>query len=92
MWQEDFGLENARRILDEYQESVPCFNDDIQGTGCVTLAAILSALKITKLPLTELKVVIFGSGSAGTGIADQIRDAIVAKTGKTNEEARLQIW
>ncbi|KAI9883996.1 MAG: hypothetical protein M1823_004214 [Watsoniomyces obsoletus] len=89
---EDFGLQNARRILNKYQESIPCFNDDIQGTGCVTLAAIMAGLHITKLPLTDLRVVIFGSGSAGTGIADQIRDAIATKTDKSREEAAKQIW
>jgi malate dehydrogenase (oxaloacetate-decarboxylating) len=71
---------------------MPCFNDDVQGTGCVTLAAIMAGIHITKVNLEDLKVIIFGSGTAGTGIADQIRDAIAADSGKSKEEAAKQIW
>jgi len=69
-----------------------CFNDDVQGTGCVTLAAIMAGLHVSKLKLEEIRLVIFGSGSAGTGIADQVRDAIAADSGKSKEEAAKQIW
>lgn len=89
---EDFGLPNARRILDRYRPSIPCFNDDVQGTGCVTLAAMLAGLHVSNLKLSDLRMVVFGSGTAGTGIADQVRDAIAADTGKSKEEAALQIW
>jgi malate dehydrogenase (oxaloacetate-decarboxylating) len=82
----------ARRILDKYRPEIPCFNDDVQGTGCVTLAAIMAGIHITEVKLTDLKVVIFGAGSAGTGIADQIRDAVAADSGKSKEEAAKQIW
>ena len=89
---EDFGLQNARRILDKYQTQVPCFNDDIQGTGCVTLAAMMAALHVSDVKLDEIRVVVFGSGTAGTGIADQIADTIATETDKSKEEASKQIW
>lgn len=89
---EDFGLANARRILDRYRPSIPCFNDDVQGTGCVTLAAIMAGLHVSKLKMEDMRVVVFGAGTAGTGIADQVRDAIAAETGKSKEEAAKQIW
>ncbi|KAL2876256.1 NAD-dependent malic enzyme, mitochondrial [Colletotrichum sp. CLE4] len=89
---EDFGLTNARRILDQYRPHIPCFNDDVQGTGCVTLAAITAALHVSKQKLTDLRLVIFGAGSAGVGIADQVRDAIAAEGNMSKEDASKQIW
>lgn len=89
---EDFGLANAKRILDKYRPSIPCFNDDVQGTGCVTLAAMLAGLHITKTKMSDMRLVIFGSGTAGSGIADQVRDAIAADSGTSKEEAAKQIW
>ncbi|KAJ5479858.1 hypothetical protein N7530_005367 [Penicillium desertorum] len=89
---EDFGLHNARRILNRYQEQIPCFNDDIQGTGCVTLAAMLAALQVSRVELEDVRVVIFGSGTAGIGIADQVLDTIATETGKPKHEASKQIW
>ncbi|KXG52809.1 Malic enzyme, NAD-binding [Penicillium griseofulvum] len=89
---EDFGLNNARRILDRYQSQIPCFNDDIQGTGCVTLAAMLAGLQVSQVKLEDVRVVIFGSGTAGIGIADQISDTIATETQKSKDEASKQIW
>jgi malate dehydrogenase (oxaloacetate-decarboxylating) len=89
---EDFGLHNARRILDKYSPQFACFNDDVQGTGCVTLAAIMSALHVAKLKMSDIRVVMFGAGTAGTGIADQIADAMAHETDKSKEEAGKQIW
>jgi malate dehydrogenase (oxaloacetate-decarboxylating) len=77
---EDFSLGNTRRVLDEYTSKMACFNDDVQGTGCVTLASIMAALKINGVPWEELRVICFGAGTAGTGIAHQIRDAITVET------------
>lgn len=85
-------MPNARRLLDKYQPDIACFNDDVQGTGCVTLAAIMSGLHVSKLKLADMRLVIFGSGTAGTGIADQVRDAIAAESGKSKEDAAKQIW
>ncbi|KAL2128737.1 hypothetical protein VTI74DRAFT_8715 [Chaetomium olivicolor] len=89
---EDFGPRNARRILDKWRPQIPCFNDDIQGTGCVTLAAILAGLHISKKKLGDLRMVVFGAGTAGVGIADQVRDAIAEERGISKEEAAKQIW
>ncbi|KAF7504580.1 hypothetical protein GJ744_002075 [Endocarpon pusillum] len=89
---EDFGLENAKRILDRYRSRIACFNDDIQGTGCVTLAAIMAALHVSGVKLTDMRMLVFGSGSAGMGIADQVRDAVATESDKTKEEAAKQIW
>ncbi|KAI0003463.1 hypothetical protein F4779DRAFT_98993 [Xylariaceae sp. FL0662B] len=89
---EDFGLTNARRILEHYRPEIPCFNDDVQGTGCVTLAAIMAGLHVTKQKLRDTKMVVFGAGTAGVGIADQVRDAIASEKGISKEEAAKQIW
>ncbi|ODM18293.1 hypothetical protein SI65_06164 [Aspergillus cristatus] len=89
---EDFGLQNAKRVLDKYRSRAPCFNDDIQGTGCVTLAAIIPALHVSNVKLGDARFVMFGSGTAGTGIADQICGAIANETGKSKEAAAKQIW
>lgn len=89
---EDFALPNARRLLDKYRPDYAVFNDDVQGTGCVTLAAIMAGLHVSKLKLEDMRMLVFGSGSAGTGIADQVRDAIAAESGKSKEDAAKQIW
>lgn len=75
---EDFERDHARHILDRYQDKLCTFNDDIQGTGVVALAAIMAALKVSQSQLADQRIVIFGAGTAGTGIADQIRDAMIA--------------
>ncbi|KAE8363653.1 hypothetical protein BDV27DRAFT_4832 [Aspergillus caelatus] len=89
---EDFGLHNASRLLNQYRLHIPCFNDDIQGTGCVTLAALMAAFRVVNIELVDVRVVIFGSGSAGTGIAKQVADTIATDTGRTKQEASAQIW
>lgn len=88
---EDFGRDNASRILHHYQQSICSFNDDIQGTGATTLAALLAAVKSTNSALEQQRIVIFGSGSAGTGIADQIVAAMV-RGGLSLDEARRRLW
>ena len=88
---EDFGPENARRILVTYGDRYRIFNDDMQGTGAITLAAVLSALKVTGVPMRAQKVVVFGAGTAGVGIADQLRDAMV-RDGASACQATSQVW
>ena len=88
---EDFGPANARAILDTYAQDYCVFNDDVQGTGAVIMAALYAGLKVTGSRMRDQKVVVFGAGSAGIGIADQIRDGMVAD-GATNDEAVAQIW
>ena len=87
---EDF--KNPFPSLAKYQNKYPCFNDDIQGTGCVTLAAMMAGLHVSQVPMEDVRVVIFGSGTAGTGIADQIADTIATETDKPKDEASKQIW
>ncbi|MDH4420875.1 MULTISPECIES: oxaloacetate-decarboxylating malate dehydrogenase [Bacillus] len=88
---EDFSSRNARKILDKYRHDVCTFNDDIQGTGAVSLAAVLSAVKASGVPLSEHRVVVFGAGTAGIGIADQVRDAMV-RVGLSEEESHNRFW
>lgn len=88
---EDFGVGNAKRILDKYQNELACFNDDIQGTGAVSLSAITAALKTLKVEITDRRILIFGAGSAGMGIAEQVTDHLITK-GLTPEQARHNIW
>lgn len=88
---EDFGRDNARRNLELYQDQICTFNDDMQGTGVVTLSAILAGVKANNSDITEQRVVVFGAGTAGTGISDQIRDAMVHE-GLSVEEANKRFW
>ncbi|MCY9548633.1 NAD-dependent malic enzyme [Lysinibacillus xylanilyticus] len=88
---EDLGNVNARKILDKYGDKILTFNDDIQGTGAVTLAAIMSALKVTGESLKDQRIVVFGPGAAGIGIADQMVDAMVLE-GATKEQACDRFW
>ena len=88
---EDFGRANAYRNLIKYRDVMCSFNDDIQGTGAVTLGAILSALKITRSTLGEQRIVIYGAGSAGMGITDTIFRA-VSQNGFSEDEARKIFW
>lgn len=88
---EDFGPGNARRILETYGGTYRIFNDDIQGTGAITLAAALSAVKVSGVPMRDQKLVVFGAGTAGVGIADQLRDAMI-RDGADPERATAQVW
>jgi malate dehydrogenase (oxaloacetate-decarboxylating) len=88
---EDFGTSNARRILQRYRSSTLTFNDDMQGTGAVNLAAVLSATVLSGRPLQDHRVVVFGSGTAGIGIADQLRDAMAA-AGLPQDAATRRFW
>jgi malate dehydrogenase (oxaloacetate-decarboxylating) len=88
---EDFGPGNARRILERHRRRICTFNDDMQGTGATVLAAVLSGTRGGGLPLTENRVVVFGAGTAGCGIADQIRDAMVA-AGLGRDDATRRFW
>ncbi|CCH71560.1 malate dehydrogenase, (decarboxylating,NAD-requiring) (malic enzyme) [Nostocoides australiense Ben110] len=90
---EDFGTSNAHRLLTKYREEICTFNDDIQGTAAVVLAAILAAVDVTGLPLGDHRVCVFGAGSAGIGIANLIRDTML-RTGasETEEEAYARFY
>ena len=90
---EDVGTANAHRILTKYADEVCTFNDDIQGTAAVVLAAILAAVDVTGIDLDDHRIVVFGAGSAGIGIADLIRDTML-RTGRqeTEAEAYARFW
>lgn len=88
---EDFTPYNSRRILEKYREQTCTFSDDMQGTGAITLAAAISAIRVCGTPLRNHRVVIFGAGTAGVGIADQMRDAMV-RDGLSREDAARRFW
>jgi malate dehydrogenase (oxaloacetate-decarboxylating) len=88
---EDFGPSNARRILEQYRDRARVFNDDMQGTGAITLAAILGGMRVAGTRPRDQRVVIFGAGTAGVGIADQIR-AVMAADGLSRDEATRRFW
>jgi len=83
---EDFGKQNATRILQTYRPQLCTFNDDIQGTGAVSSATVLAALKTTGQKLTDQRVAFLGAGTAGVGIADKIRDMMI-REGLSEQDA-----
>lgn len=88
---EDFGRSNAAAILKKYQKTYPVFNDDCQGTGIITLAGILGAMKINGEKLTNYTYMCFGAGTAGAGITDRIFREMVAQ-GLSEKEARKHFY
>jgi len=88
---EDFGRTNAYRNLIKYRYKMCSFNDDIQGTGVVANAAVLGAIHTTGTSLQDQRIVIFGAGTAGMGVADNLCRAL-CHNGMPEEEARKQFW
>ena len=88
---EDFGRSNAANVLHKYWKTYPVFNDDIQGTGIITLAGILGALKISGEKLTDQRYMCFGAGTAGAGIADRIYQEMLQQ-GLSENEARNRFY
>ncbi len=88
---EDFGVGNARRVLDAYRRRIPSFNDDIQGTSGVACAAVLAGLNGLGTPLAEAQIVIFGAGTAGCGVATGL-ERLLVRAGLSAEQARRRLW
>jgi malate dehydrogenase (oxaloacetate-decarboxylating) len=88
---EDFAASNARRILNRYADQVCTFNDDMQGTAAVVLAAAFSALRAAGMRWRDQRIVIHGAGTAGLGIADMMRDQMTAE-GLSFEDATRRFW
>jgi malate dehydrogenase (oxaloacetate-decarboxylating) len=88
---EDFAGSNAARFLARYRNQLCTFNDDIQGTAAVTAATLVSAVNVTGVPLEQQKVVVFGFGSAGIGIANLLAQ-FMEDRGLAPEEARTRFY
>jgi malate dehydrogenase (oxaloacetate-decarboxylating) len=88
---EDFAKDNARRLLERYQRELCSFNDDIQGTGAVTVAGLLAAVAVSGSQLSEQRIVVLGAGSAATGICDQIATAMIT-AGCARADALSAVW
>lgn len=88
---EDFETTAARKLLESYRDKLPCFNDDIQGTGCVVVAALKAALKATNRKMDDSKILVYGAGSAGMGIATQIASNL-RTDGFTDEEIHSKLY
>ncbi|EAF0863078.1 NAD-dependent malic enzyme [Listeria monocytogenes] len=89
---EDFGRANASRILHNYRDKICTFNDDIQGTGAMVVAAVLATIQVSRIPLNEQKIIIFGAGTAGIGIADQLSAQLMRETGLPFEKAKKHFY
>lgn len=88
---EDFSKAHARPILDRYRDQLLTFNDDIQGTAAVAAGAIFSGVRVSGRHLRDQQVVMLGAGSAGIGVADMLREALV-EDGLSENEARSRFW
>ncbi|WP_025716765.1 NAD-dependent malic enzyme [Paenibacillus sp. 1-18] len=88
---EDLGNVNARNIINKYGSRILTFNDDIQGTGAVTLAGVMSGVQLSGIPLSKHRVLVFGPGAAGIGNADQISAAMMLE-GLSETEAKRNFW
>jgi malate dehydrogenase (oxaloacetate-decarboxylating) len=88
---EDFSNNNAARLLDKYRDRLCTFNDDIQGTGAVTLAGLLGAMQVTGSKISAQRIAMLGAGSSAIGISNQLVAAMVEE-GLSEQEARSCIW
>ena len=88
---EDFSKEMAFEVLQRYQDKMPCFNDDIQGTGAVVLSGLLAACKLKNQTITEQTIVLVGAGAGGLGVSRAIQAGLM-QAGLTQEQARRRMF
>eukprot|EP00730_Choanoeca_flexa_P016714 TRINITY_DN7959_c0_g1_i2.p1 TRINITY_DN7959_c0_g1~~TRINITY_DN7959_c0_g1_i2.p1 ORF type:complete len:629 (+),score=143.00 TRINITY_DN7959_c0_g1_i2:154-2040(+) len=88
---EDFKTPKAEQLLNRYRNLYTCFNDDMQGTGCVALAGLMAALRRNEEDLTRAKIVCVGAGSAGLGVCNMVVDAM-ERLGLSRQEAHNRFW
>lgn len=88
---EDFSKDTAFAVLERYRKVLPSFNDDIQGTGAVTLAGVLSACRIKGQPLSDQRILIYGAGAGGIGVAQALLDGLM-REGLSEAQALERIY
>lgn len=88
---EDFSKDTAFAVLERYRKVLPSFNDDIQGTGAVTLAGVLSACRIKGQNLSDQRVLVYGAGAGGAGVAQAILDGLM-REGLSEQEALKRLF
>ncbi|MCP3867667.1 MAG: NAD-dependent malic enzyme [Gammaproteobacteria bacterium] len=88
---EDLAKDVAFTVLERYRDKVPCFNDDIQGTGAVALAGVLSACRMHKLAMADQRIVVYGAGAGGIGVASAMVEGLMQE-GLTDEEAHARVY
>jgi malate dehydrogenase (oxaloacetate-decarboxylating) len=88
---EDLSKDTAFTVLERYRKQLPSFNDDVQGTGAVALAGVLSACKLRGEKLRDQRVIVYGAGAGGAGVAWALRDGMVAD-GLTPKEATARVF
>ncbi|KAJ3042639.1 hypothetical protein HDV00_006918 [Rhizophlyctis rosea] len=89
---EDFSSEHAFGTLDRYRNQYLTFNDDIQGTGAVILAGFINAIKLSGTPIDQHRILFFGAGSAGVGVASQLKEHFIRAGGMSDEAAKDAFW
>ncbi|KAJ2516408.1 hypothetical protein H4217_004596 [Coemansia sp. RSA 1939] len=89
---EDFSTDHAFGLLDQWRHKALCFNDDIQGTGCVILGGFISAVEQAGIPAQDHRILFVGSGSAGVGVAKQLVDYFVIEHKIPEEKAKAMFW
>ncbi|KAJ2235543.1 hypothetical protein IWW45_002524 [Coemansia sp. RSA 485] len=89
---EDFSTDHAFGLLEKWRQKILCFNDDIQGTGCVILGGFISAVEQAGIPPTEQRILFVGAGSAGVGVAKQLVDYFVIDHKMPRDKARSMFW
>ncbi len=88
---EDFSKQKAFTVLERYQDALPSFNDDVQGTGAVVFAGLLAAARKTRRPVTDEVFAVHGAGAGGIGVARAIRDGLV-RQGLSEEDAGARVF